>query len=128
MSELGKIFTQTISKERGANKASAFPAEFRLRIEERMLGKDGRYRWFLFRYQPLLNEQGRVARWFATAIDIEDRRQAEQRIRNENMALREEIDRSSMYEAIVGSSGALRRVLSQIDKVAPTDSTVLIFG
>jgi formate hydrogenlyase transcriptional activator len=47
---------------------------------------------------------------------------------NENLALREEIDRSSMYEAIVGSSGALRRVLSQIDKVAPTDSTVLISG
>jgi PAS domain S-box-containing protein len=88
-------------------------------IEKRMLGKDGRYRWFLFRYSPLLNEQGLVARWFATATDIEDRRQAEQRIRNENMALREEIDRSSMYEAIVGS---------QIDKVAPTDSTVLISG
>ncbi len=97
-------------------------------IEKRMLGKDGRYRWFLFRYKPLLNEQGRVARWFATATDIEDRRRAEQRIRDENMALREEIDRSSMYEAIVGSSGALRSVLSQIDKVAPTDSTVLISG
>jgi PAS domain S-box-containing protein len=97
-------------------------------IEMRMLGKDGRYRWFLFRYKPLLSEQGRVARWFATATDIEDRRQAEQRIRNENIALREEIDRSSIYEAIVGSSGALRRVLSQIDKVAPTDSTVLISG
>ena len=33
-----------------------------------------------------------------------------------------------MYEAIVGSSGALRRVILQIDKVAPTDSTVLISG
>jgi PAS domain S-box-containing protein len=110
--------------ERSFGISSGVPFE----IEERMLGKDGRYRWFLFRYSPLLNEQGGVARWFATATDIEDRRQAEQRIRNENMALREEIDRSSMYEAIVGSSVALRRVLSQIDKVAPTDSTVLISG
>jgi formate hydrogenlyase transcriptional activator len=49
-------------------------------------------------------------------------------VRNENLALREEIDRSSMYEAIVGSSGALRKVILQIDKVAPTDSTVLISG
>ena len=93
-----------------------------------MLGKDGQYRWFLFRYNPLLDEQGRIVRWYATATDIEDRKQAEQRMRNENLALREEIDRSSMYEAIVGSSEALRRVLSQIDKVAPTDSTVLILG
>src|SRR6267154_1313350 len=47
---------------------------------------------------------------------------------NENIALREEIDRFEMYEAIVGSSEALRRVLWQISKVAPTDSTVLISG
>jgi formate hydrogenlyase transcriptional activator len=105
-----------------------FSSGLAFEIEMRMLGKDGRYRWFLFRYKPLLNEQGRVSRWFATATDIEDRRQAEQRIRNENIALREEIDRSSIYEAIVGSSGALRKVLSQVDKVAPTDSTVLISG
>jgi formate hydrogenlyase transcriptional activator len=97
-------------------------------IEKRLLGKDGRYRWFLFRYKPLLNEEGRVARWFVTATDFEDRKQAEQRMRNENLALREEIDRSSMYETIVGSSQALRKVLSQVDKVAPTDSTVLILG
>jgi len=49
-------------------------------------------------------------------------------MRNENLALREEIDRSSMYETIVGSSESLRQVLSQVDKVAPTDSTVLILG
>jgi formate hydrogenlyase transcriptional activator len=97
-------------------------------IEKRLLGKDGRYRWFLFRYKPLLNEEGRVARWFATATDIEDRKQAEQRMHNENLALREEIDRSAMYETIVGSSEELHKVLAQVDKVAPTDSTVLILG
>jgi formate hydrogenlyase transcriptional activator len=97
-------------------------------IEKRMLGKDVRYRWFLFRYKPLQNEEGRITRWFATATDIEDRKQAEQRIRNENLALREEIDRTAMYETIVGSSESLRKVLSQVDKVAPTDSTVLILG
>jgi PAS domain S-box-containing protein len=115
---------ERVRSERRRGFSSGVPFE----IEKRMLGKDGRYRWFLFRYKPLLNEQGRVARWFATATDIEDRKQDEQRVRNENLALREEIDRSSMYEAIVGSSKALRKVLSQIDKVAPTDSTVLISG
>lgn len=96
--------------------------------EQRALGKDGKYRWFLILYNPLRDERGDVIRWYVTGTDIEDRKQAEQRVRNENLALREEIDRSSMYEAIVGSSGALRRVILQIDKVAPTDSTVLISG
>jgi formate hydrogenlyase transcriptional activator len=96
--------------------------------EQRALGKDGKYRWFLIRYNPLHDEQGRILRWYATGTDIEDRKRAEERIRNENLALREEIDRSSMHEEIVGSSRALRAVISQISKVAPTDSTVLVLG
>ena len=96
--------------------------------EQRALGKDGKYRWFLIRYNPLHDEQGRILRWYATGTDIEDRKRAEERIRNENLALREEIDRSSMHEEIVGSSQVLRAVISQAGKVAPTDSTVLIFG
>jgi transcriptional regulator with GAF, ATPase, and Fis domain len=44
------------------------------------------------------------------------------------VALREEIDRASMFEEIVGTSPALQTVLSRISKVAPTDSTVLITG
>ena len=49
-------------------------------------------------------------------------------MRNENLALREEIDHSSMFEEIVGSSEPLRMVLLQVAKVSPTDSTVLILG
>src|SRR5207244_12379468 len=74
------------------------------------------------------DESGNIIRWYATGTDIEDRKQAEQRIRDENLALREEIDRASMFEEIVGSSAALRKVLVQVAKVAPTDSTVLILG
>jgi formate hydrogenlyase transcriptional activator len=97
-------------------------------MEKRLRGKDGRYRWFLIRCNPLLNENGGVVRWFGTGTDIEDHKQAENRLRNENVALREEIERSSMFEEIVGSSEALRRVLAEVSKVAPTDSTVLISG
>ena len=46
----------------------------------------------------------------------------------ENLALREEIDRSSMFEEIVGISPILQAVLARVSRVAPTDSTVLIFG
>ena len=97
-------------------------------LELRALGKDGQYRWFLIRYKPFHDEQGRLVSWYATGTDIDDRKRAEDRTRNENVALREEIVHSSMFEEIVGSSDALRTVLAQIAKVAPTDSTVLIQG
>ena len=97
-------------------------------IEQRARRKDGQYRWFLIRYNPFHDEQGRLVRWYATGTDIEDRKRAEDRMRNENLVLREEIDRSSMFEEIIGSSAPLRHVLSQVAKVAQTDSTVLILG
>jgi PAS domain S-box-containing protein len=96
--------------------------------EQRARRHDGMYRWFLIRYRPLRDERGRVVRWYATATDIDERKRSEDRIHNENLALREEIDRSSMFEEIVGSSPPLRRVLTLVEKVAPTDSTVLITG
>jgi formate hydrogenlyase transcriptional activator len=96
--------------------------------EVRVHRYDGTYRWFLIRRTPLRDEQGRITRWYAAATDIEDRKQAEQRLRDENVALREEIDRASMFEEIVGISPALHAVLSRVSKVAPTDSTVLITG
>jgi formate hydrogenlyase transcriptional activator len=96
--------------------------------EQRALGKDGKYRWFLIRYNPLLDSHGKVVRWYATGTDIDDRKRAEERMRNETVALREDIVRSSMFEEVVGTSTALRKVLAQVAKVAPTDSSVLIEG
>ena len=99
---------------------------FELEMRARM--KDGQYRWYIVHYKPVLDEQGQIRRWYATGTDIDDRKRAEEQVKNENLALREEITRASMFEEIVGSSEALRRVLRQIDQVAPTDSTVLITG
>jgi formate hydrogenlyase transcriptional activator len=96
--------------------------------EQRGLGKDGSYRWFLVRYNPLRDDDGNIIRWYATGTDIHDRKQAEERMRDENLALREQIDQAFMFEEIVGSSAALQSVVSSIVKVAPTDSTVLITG
>ena len=96
--------------------------------EQRVRRKDGHYRWFHIRYNPLLDEQGLPFRWYAAGIDFEDRKQAEERTRNENLALREQIDRDSLFEDLVGSSEALGKVLRQLAKVAPSDSSVLILG
>jgi PAS domain S-box-containing protein len=97
-------------------------------VELRARKRDGTYRWFLARFNPLRDEQGQITRWYVAATDIEDRKQAEDRLRSENVALREEIDKASMFEEIVGTSPALKASLSRISKVAPSDSTVLITG
>src|ERR1700745_2655512 len=97
-------------------------------IEQRARRNDGQYRWFLIRYNPFRNDQGLVTRWYATGTDIDDRVRAGERTRNENLALRGQIDRDSMFVVLVGSSEALRKVLRQIAKLASSDSTVLILG
>ena len=108
--------------DRAVARASADELELRVRRN------DGIYRWFLARFNPVRDEQGQITRWYVAFTDIEDRKQAEDRLRQENVALREEIDKASMFEEIVGTSPALKSVLSRISKVAPTDSTVLITG
>jgi len=108
--------------DRALSSGAAFELEMRLRKG------DGSYRWFLSRHNPLRDEQGQITRWYVAATDIEERKQAEERLRNENIALREEISKTSMFEEIVGASSGLQAVLSRISKVAPTTSTVLITG
>jgi formate hydrogenlyase transcriptional activator len=79
-------------------------------------------------YSPLRDESGKAIRWYDEAADIDDETRLEEQLRNENFVLREEIDQSSMFEEIVGSSQPVRQLLKQVEKVAPLDSTVLILG
>jgi formate hydrogenlyase transcriptional activator len=97
-------------------------------LEERVRSSDGTYRWVLARYKPVCDDQGRATRWYVAATNIDDRKRAEERLREENVALREEIDKNSMFEEIIGTSPALTAVLSRVAKVATSDSTVLITG
>src|SRR5882724_9203520 len=97
-------------------------------LEMRLKAGDGTYRWFMVRYNPLHDDQGRLVRWYIACTDIEDRKKAEERLRQENVALREEIDKTSMFEEIVGASPALTALLSRVSKVAGSDSTVLVTG
>lgn len=116
--------TERLHDQREAAILRGVPFEYERRVRHR----DGPYRWFLIQYNPLLDEGGKVIRWYATGTDIDDRKQEEERTRQENLALREQIDQAYMFEEIVGSSPALKTVLSGIVQVAPTDSTVLITG
>src|SRR5437879_54988 len=118
--------------------ASGHPGE----VEGRLRRFDGGSRWFLFRAEPLRDESGNIVNWYGTDTDIDDRKRAEgelkkafeeikrlkDRLHDENVVLREQIDQVFMFDEIVGSSPALKAVLSSIVKVAPTDATVLITG
>jgi PAS domain S-box-containing protein len=106
----------------GRSSGSAYELELRVR------GKDGNYLWFLARYNPLHDDKGQVKRWYVATTDIDERKRAEEKLQQENVTLREEIDKASMFEEIVGTSRPLKAVLSRIAKVAPTNSTVLIIG
>src|SRR5437773_11909645 len=71
----------------------------------------------------------------AFVLDLSEQKRAEAEIRalkdqlyKENLALRDEVDRASMFEEIVGASKPLKAVFSRIAKVAPTNSTVFITG
>ena len=59
---------------------------------------------------------------------VEELELLREQLDEENLALRDEVDRISMFEEIVGTSPALQAVLSRAVKVAATDSTVLITG
>jgi PAS domain S-box-containing protein len=101
---------------------------FAYELELRVRNADGKFRWILSRFNPLCDDKGQITRWYVASTDIDDRKRAEERLQQENIALREEIGRAPMFEETVGTSQPLRAVLTQIDKVAPTDSTVLITG
>jgi formate hydrogenlyase transcriptional activator len=106
----------------------------------RVRNAEGGYQWFLSRAEPLRAADGTVSYWIGLNTDIEEQRQAEfslaevQRLTHadqlyrENLALRDAVRRTSMVEEIVGTSKALKAVLSQTAKVAGTDATVLITG
>ena len=111
------------ARREGLARSAPFESEVRIRR-----AADGTYRWFLIRYNPLLDDDGNVTRWYATGSDIDDLKRAKEQAKNENAALRDEISSASMFEEIVGSSAPIRTVLQQVARVAPTDSTVLITG
>jgi len=110
--------------------------------EFRIILPGGKIKWLHSIANPALDGAGEIIEIVGTVTDITERKRAEDELRKafeeirklkdrlseENIALREEIDQASLFEEIVGSSAALRGVLSQVAKVAPTDSTVLITG
>jgi PAS domain S-box-containing protein len=81
------IHPDDVERVRAARK-HGFAGSEPFELDARWRGKDGIYRWFLARYNPLV-EEGRARRWYLTATEIESRKQEEERIRQENVRLEE---------------------------------------
>jgi PAS domain S-box-containing protein len=108
----------------------------------RIVLPDGRIKHLHAIAHPVVNESGEITEVVGTTMDVTEQHEArtaletafeqikalKDQLYHENIALREEIDRSSMFEEIVGESPALQTVLARVAKVAPIDSTVLITG
>jgi PAS domain S-box-containing protein len=104
-------------------------------IEKQYRRKDGSLIWVTNNVSLVPGSEVMPQFIMALSEDITERKRAEAEIRalkdqlyRENLALRDEIDRASMFEEVVGASPALQAVVARVAKVAPTDSTVLITG
>jgi formate hydrogenlyase transcriptional activator len=110
--------------------------------EVRVRRADGDYRWMLHRKVPARDGQGNIVKWYGSSTDVEEQHKAREallkafneiktlrdQLYQENLVLKEEIGQASMFEEIIGTSPPLRSVLAHVERVAPTDSTVLITG
>ena len=111
-------------------------------LDFRIVLPDGSIKYVHDVGHSVIDESGLVTERFGVCVDMTEQVQAraalqkayeeinrlKDQLYKENLALREEIDQASMFEEIVGSSAALQRVLANVAKVAPTDSTVLVTG
>src|SRR5262245_48555110 len=88
--------------------------------EQRVLGKDGKFRWFLIRYNPLLDAEGKIDRWYLAAFDIEDRKQTEWLRAAEMRTLQMIADGASLNDI-------LNHLCSSLDLfVSPSMTTILL--
>src|SRR5208283_1693733 len=77
---VARIFHPEDLKKLEAARGRALSDGAPIEMEARIRGKDGQYRWFLIRDNPLRDEQGRVLRWYGTRTDIEGRKRAEEEL------------------------------------------------
>ena len=83
-------------------------------IEARLRRRDGVYRWFLIRAQALRDESGNILRWYGTSTDIEDRKRAEEALRDGEQSLRLILDGIAGLVAIISAAGEVEAVNRQV--------------
>jgi chemotaxis protein methyltransferase CheR len=111
-------------------------------MEYRLKRADGQFRWVYDSGTPNISPSGELVGYIGSAIDISDHKQAEDalgqlleevnhlknQLEADNVYLQEEIKLEHNFNEIIGASGSIKQVLSNIQQVAPTDTTALITG
>jgi PAS domain S-box-containing protein len=83
------------------NLVSGEPSEEEMRLRR----ADGQYRWFLVRTVPLRDEHGRILRWYGTSMDIEDRKRAEEAMRESQQLLHQVLANLPVGVAVCDRAG-----------------------
>ena len=115
---------QRCREERQACLASGVP----FKTEQRVRRHDGQYRWFLVHYRPLKDEAGRVVRWYGGAVDIDDRKRAEDQVRalNEQLVKAQEAERmriaGELHDGVLQQITSLVLRLAKVKRQVPPDS------
>jgi PAS domain S-box-containing protein len=81
--------------------ASGQPGE----VEARIRRQDGVFRWFLMRVEPLRDETGKIVRWYGVQTDIDDLKQIEEKLREEDRELRRITDAIPQTIVVLDPSG-----------------------
>jgi PAS domain S-box-containing protein len=96
-----------------AIRASGMPGE----LEARLRRFDGEYRWFLFRAEPLRDESGNIVKWYGSSTDIEDRKRAEEALRESEQRFRDYAETASDWFWEAGPDHAVTRVSEHVGEI-----------
>jgi PAS domain S-box-containing protein len=121
---------------------SAFDRKEPFAMEYRLRRADGQFRWIYDCGTPNIAPSGELMGYIGSCVDIGDHKHAEEtlgllleevsqlknQLEADNVYLQEEIKLEHNFNEIIGGSDAIKLVLFNIERVAPTDSTVLITG
>ncbi len=88
--------------------ARAHATEGAFDLTARLRGADGSYRWFQARAEPMRDEAGRIVHWYGVAVDIDDRKQAEDALRKSEQELRGIVDALPQTISVLGPDGTGR--------------------
>ena len=96
-------------------------------VKYRIIRPDGELR-FVREVGTPVRENGVITGFVGACMDVTEQEMMTQELRREKLYLEDEIRTEYNFEEIIGESAALKRILKQVETVAPTDSTVLIQG
>jgi C4-dicarboxylate-specific signal transduction histidine kinase len=93
-------------------------------LEARLRRFDGEYRWFLFQADPLRDEAGNIVKWYGSSTDIEDRKRAEEALRESEQRFRDYAETASDWLWETGPDHLITRLSDLYDVGIPPSRVI----